>query len=319
MFTFITSTKYLAIMKSNLFILVFGLFILGCSSDDSNNETSDGIYFPSSLNDTWTYTVENTSESNPEFNFSATDIVTINSVTDNMFTMEVNNGTAPANGTMNSFFSSGIFTKSNSNLLYNGDFEILSETDDLPIPDINLTDFTLYDTNASSNTQLYSNTNSFTEDVDFNGQILPITTTYQISNTHLNNLSSLTVNDTTYNNILHTEIIVNLEVTTVIDIGFSFSQSILDTQDILVINNYYAENIGLIKSDAHQSFELNAAFISLITNFGGTLDFPTNSSVVNTQELESYIINIQTLYLKLIPKLNTAICPIINLLQISFV
>ncbi|NRD23718.1 hypothetical protein HNV10_10725 [Winogradskyella litoriviva] len=278
-------------MKSNLFILVFGFLILGCSSDDSNNTTSDGNYFPIVLDNTWNYSVENTSESNPELNFSATDVVTINSVTDNMFTMEVNNGTTPANGTMNTFFSSGTFTKLNSTLVYNGDLEILSETDALPIPDINLYNFTLYDTNANSNTQLYSDTNSFTEDVDFNGQILPITTTYQITNTHLNNLSSLTVNETTYTNIIQTEIKVNLEVSTEIDLGFPISQSILDAQDILVINNYYAEDIGLIKSDANQSFQLNAAFISLITTFGGTLDFPTNSSVDNIQELESYSIN----------------------------
>ncbi|MUU77009.1 hypothetical protein [Winogradskyella endarachnes] len=278
-------------MKFNLFILVFSLLMFECSSDDTNNETSDGIYFPIGLDNTWNYSVENTSESNPELNFSATDVVTINSVADNMFTMTVNNGTAPANGTMNTFFGSGTFITSNSTLLYNGDFEILSETEELPIPDINLTDFTLYDTNASLDTQLYSDTNSFTEDVDLNGQILPITTTYQITNTYLNNLSSLTVNETTYTNVIHTEIKVNIEVSTVIDIGFPISQSILDAQDILVINNYYAEDIGLIKSDANQSFQLNEQFLTLMTTFGGSLDFPSNISVYNSQELESYIFN----------------------------
>lgn len=281
-------------MKSHFFLLVFGLLIVGCSSDDdsgSGDNSPSGNYFPSSLDDSWTYAVENTSTTNPEANFNETDVVTINSVTDNSFTIEVNDGTTPANGTMNTIFGTGTFTKSNTSLEYNGDLAFLSDIDIIPDADIALTDFVLYDTNATANTQLDTSGDSFTQDIDLNGETVPMTITYQISNTHITNLSSLTVNNKTYTNVIQAEIKVNLSISAVINFGFPITQPILDPQDVLIINHYYAENVGLIKADSDQSFEINAAFVTLLNTLGATVDFPTNGSSVNIQELDGYTLS----------------------------
>ncbi|MFK7833745.1 MAG: hypothetical protein AB8B52_10745 [Winogradskyella sp.] len=280
-------------MKSYMLLLICSLLMVSCSSDDS--ETDNGIisgdYFPSSLDDSWTYNVENNSTTNPEFNFMATDVVTINSATGNTFTLQVNDDTAPANGTMNSIFSTGIFTKTNSTLNYTGDLSALGALDILPESDIALTDFVLYDLNAAANTELYSTEDSFTQDLDFDGQTLPITTAYDITNTHVANLNELTVNDVTYTNVIHTEIRANLEISTVITIIIPITQAILESQDVLILNNYYAENVGLIKSDANQSFTISPTFLPFLNASGAGGEFPTSASVDNIQELESYIVS----------------------------
>ena len=98
----------------------------------------------------------------------------------------------------------------------------------------------------------------------------------------------MNVNEFEYNDIIQTEIKLNLSVSAVFDLGIPITQSILNTQDVLVINNYYAKDVGLIKSVAIQEFTLNPTFITLLNTLGIDIDFPTSLEVENTQNLDSY-------------------------------
>lgn len=279
----------------SLFSILGLLIIVSCSSDDDSNMQTDpisGNYFPSNADDTWVYNVENTSTSNPELEFTGTDLVTINSVNGNSYTIEVNNGTFPPNGTMNSILNSGTLTKTESTLEFDGELPLLNQLDIISNTDITLTDFVVYDLNADSNSELISISNTISEDIDLEGTIIPITILYTITNTKKPNLNSLTVDGEVFNSVIQTEINLNLTVSATINIlGNSTTQELLEAQDVLTITNYFAEDIGLIKSEANQSFQLNEDLINLLALGGISIDFPTNGSVDNVQEIDSYILN----------------------------
>jgi len=284
-------------MRLKLLYLFCSLFLItSCSSsDDSATPPSDpvgGDFFPSSLNDSWTYDVTNTNDTDPTLNFNATDIVTIDTAGSSSYSTQVNSGTMPANGTTNALFDSGTFTKTNTNLIFNGD---LTLPDDLELPvdfDISLTNFSVYDLNASDQDIIGSSSGVINDNVDFDGQSIPITINYTITNTKQPDLNSFVVNTVTYNTIIHTTIRVNITVT--LDFGgFIGSQNLLNSQDVLVLDHYFAQDVGLIQSEADQSFMLNQTLLDLLASLPGgiTIDFPTSGSSTNVQDLESFTVS----------------------------
>lgn len=282
-------------MKINYTLFAFALLFLACSSEDTDNtnNTIVGDYFPSNLNDTWTYAVENNSTTNPEYNYSETDIGVINTASNSTFTLQFNGGNnAPIYGTSNSIFSNGTFTKTESTLTFDGDITLLANLGLPSTQSITLDNFLVYDLNAQPEAELAITQNTINEDLELDGLTIPLTIAYQVSNTNKSTLASLTINGTTYNNVIRTNIKVNLSILgTITVLGIPSTQSILDAQDVLVIDHYYAKDIGLIKSTATQGYTLNPAFLTLLQTAGTTVDFPTNVSFNNTQDLTNYSVS----------------------------
>ena len=278
------------IMKNTtLFCLIVFLFN-SCSTDDStsNNQINSAVdYFPNEIGNIWNYNVENISQSNPELNTNTVDVVSIESSNESSFSLDVNNGEI-ANGTTNSIFSNGTFLVNTETLIFNGDLSLLSGLEIFQDFEIAFTDFVVYDINAALNTELYFSEDTIEQEVDLGEQVIPFLLEYNLSNTHITYLNSLNVNEFEYNDIIQTEIKLNLSVSAVFDLGIPITQSILNTQDVLVINNYYAKDVGLIKSVAIQEFTLNPTFITLLNTLGIDIDFPTSLEVENTQNLDSY-------------------------------
>ncbi len=278
----------------NFSALAIILLVVSCSSTDDTDDTTDpiptvitGNYFPNTIGDTWTYAVEGASTTDPNLNFSETDVVTISSSNTNTFTFEINGGNAIVYGTMNSILNSGSLTKTESTLTFSGEIPLIADIDILPTTSIGLTNFLAYDLNAEINTQIALATGSFTDTIDFGTLTAPVTTEYTVNNTYKGTLSSLTVNGETYTNVVHTEIKVNITSTGTIGIPVT----IIEPQTVLTLNNYYVKNIGLIKSEAQQGFTLSQTIISVLESQGGSVDFPTSGSSTNTQELTNYTVN----------------------------
>ena len=276
-------------------ILLVSALTFSCSSDDSNGGQSEpltGDFFPSILDNIWTYDVNNASTSNPELNFDETDVVSVSSVNGDSYTLEVNNGAAPANGSVNAILSSGTLTKTESTLDFSGDIDILDQlgfTIDIDTP--TLTDFTLYDLNADVDAEIANESQTTTNDVTLDGTTLPITITYVVTNTAKQTLSSLTVDGETFENVVNTEIKLNLAVSTTIDIlGNPTTQFLLAPQDVAVIDNFYAEDIGLVRAVTNQMYNLNPTVITLLELGGVNLDIPNSASLVNTQDLTGYVL-----------------------------
>lgn len=282
--------NYLRILS----ILCIGiLFFASCSSDDDNGQTNNeplaGNYFPSAATNIWTYEVDNTNDNNPEFNFTdETDFVVIETSTGNSFTLKVNNGGAP-NGIMNGFLSNGTLLRGDSTLSYSGNLELPEEFDDFTDETIMLQNFKLYDLNASNNELLDEITNSVVEDLDLNGTIVPLTIEYGVSSEKISLMNSMSVSGTSYSNVIHSRFKLNMNLFVSVDIlggNNPTDYSIIENQDILVIDSYFAEDIGLIKAQAVYSYQLEQQFIDLLALIPNEIDIPESANVVNVQDLD---------------------------------
>ena len=68
------------------------------------------------------------------------------------------------------------------------------------------------------------------------------------------------------------------------------NMAIIDNQEVIVIENYFAEEVGLIKSEAVQSYEMDANFVALLENTQTDLGIETSFHMINEQELDDYLI-----------------------------
>lgn len=281
-----------------LTVFLFTLLIISCGSDDNddgqggngNNEPLVGNYYPSTVDDQWVYSVENTNADDPTNDTSTTDLIKVASGTSSNYTLEANNGNSIASGSMNSFLVSGSLNRTDDKLLYTGTLELPDEFSDFSDLSIDLSNFSLYDLNAA-NGELSSETGSVVESLDLGGTIVPITITYAFNSTKLDNLNSLVVDGETYNDIIKSKLDLELSIVASIQIlGTTQNVNVIDTQDVLVIESYFAKNIGLVQANAVQGYSLSPGFISLMNTLGVDIPFPDSVSIHNDQELDSYIV-----------------------------
>ncbi len=284
-------------MKKNIFkifmVLALSCSLVACSSDDDgSNEPITGNYFPNTVLDTWIYSVDNTSTTDSDLDFTATDLVTVETSSNGVFTLAANNGSSPARGAANSILTAANSTlnKGASTLSFTGEL-VLSEGLELLNNSIALTNMTLYDLNATTNSELASIENTITEDLDIEGTLIPTTIDYSIKNIKKSNLNSLTVDGETYSNVLHSKITMNVGVTiTVSVLGNPTQYELLVPQDISVMDIYFAKDIGIVKAETLQSYQINESVVTLLQQAGFDLGMPTEYEATNTQELDSYVI-----------------------------
>ena len=281
--------KYLQILS---FALFSTLFFASCSSDDDGDNNEDepitGNYFPSTVNDLWTFDVDNTSTTHPEINFAdETDFLKVATSAGNSFTLEVNNG-GLANGTMNDILSVGTLSIGESTLNYSGELELPDEFSGFSDETIALQNVLLYDLNASNNSIMTQVSNTIMEDIVLNEDTVPLSIEYTLTTSKINSVNSLTVNGESYDNVIKTELVLAVEIYATVPVFGNMA--IIDNQEVLVIENYFAEDYGLIKSEAVQSYEMDSAFVALLNSTSTDLGVATSFHVVNTQELDDSLI-----------------------------
>lgn len=258
------------------------LFLTACSDDDNDKKSVTGDYYPSTENNYWNYDVK-TKDNNAD-DTQSQDFIAVKSSSSTSFVLEANSGNI-ANGTMNILLTNGTLYKTESTLTEKGKLQLPIEGfDDFSI-DFNSA--VLYDLNADRNETLSLYDGEFTKEL----QGFPITIEYKLVFTKIDNQNSLKVNNNTYTNVTGTNIALNVSMHTTIEVqGNETEFSLIDSQDILSIDSYYAENIGLIKANAIIEFELDSTTILLLETLGVEFDIPTSQSITNTQELSSYFI-----------------------------
>lgn len=267
-----------------LILLSLTLGLISCSSSDDaggTNPTITGDYFPSVQANLWTYNVVNVSD-DPTGNFTGTDLLTVASASGNSFNLEVNNGTSPANGTFNALLVNGTLTKTDSDLTFTGTFMMPPGFENFFDQQIALNNVVLYDLNANNNEVLSTVSDVINQDLVVGEDTLPLTINYELKTTYTGYSASEIVDGETYTNVVKTRLTLNLHVSTEIIAPVD----VLAPQNVLVIDTYYAENIGLIKAEAVSSYELNSVVTGLID-----LGIPESSTATNIQELDSYFLN----------------------------
>lgn len=275
--------------------LFLGLFIfLNCSSEDNESETTDPVltasdFSPNSEGSYWIYNVDSTSDDLPEMDFTSNDSLYIVSTSNAAYTLDANNGMG-ADGSMNSILTSGSLSTTDTTLTYSGAL-------DLPIDIVldqalEISDLILIDLEANNGTVLSTIEGAFTETIEIQGSMIPLNVNFELFSAKEDLYDSKIVNGVSYTNVYEGTLNFNLSVTGTITIfGFGQNINIIESQNILSIRYYYGANIGLLRTESEQGFELAPEIIALIDQTGGGNEFPSSATVTGVEALINYEIN----------------------------
>jgi uncharacterized lipoprotein YehR (DUF1307 family) len=259
-------------MKKILLSVLALVSIVACTSEDADVSNTNFNYIPSTLTTTWKYDVTTGTNVNQD---------QLEVTTENGNSFELTASPVPASGFMSGVLSSGTLTKQDGQLVINGvlGFNFPGVGDYT----IDLTDAVIYDQNANSGSMIYETTGTFSQTI----QGIDLDINYTVSNFQKADVASVTVPLGTYNDVLNSELIVKLSITTEITIlGIAQTITLLAPQDVIVVDNFWAREIGLIKSDNQLEYEL-ADFSGL----GINLPLPQSANILTVQECTSAIIN----------------------------
>jgi len=275
-----------------LFLVLFIFF--SCSSEDNESETTDPVltasdFSPNSEGSYWVYNVDSTSSDLPEMDFSSIDSLYIVSTSNAAYILEANNGIG-ADGSMNSILTSGSLSTTDTTLIYSGAL-------DLPIDIVvdqalEISDLILIDLEADNGSVLSTIEGAFTETIDIQGSMIPINVNFELFSAKEDLYDSKIVNGVSYTNVYEGTLNFNLSVTGTITIfGFGQNINIIESQNILSIRYYYGANLGLLRAESEQGFELAPEVIALIDQTGGGNEFPSSATVTGVEALINYVIN----------------------------
>jgi hypothetical protein len=251
------------------------------TDDDDTNNSTETNYFTLAIDNTWTYDVTTDDNTTPPTN--STDEITVDETTTintkDYYGMSSSTGST---GTMTQLFDQNYFRVENNVTYIQGDFVLpLSNFGGTDIT-IALDDAKLIDTSKTSGTILTSITDVASQDIG--GFILDIN--YTLKTIQREALTSHTVGVVSYNDIIKSDIILTIKVTTDVEVipGFPpVTVTLLDTQNLLTLNNFYANGIGLIDSDSVFTYTLED-----LSAFPVTIPFPETATINTAQEITSY-------------------------------
>ncbi|MBN2867892.1 MAG: hypothetical protein JXK08_04410 [Flavobacteriaceae bacterium] len=273
-------------LTQSISLLIISLLVFNCSDNNDNTITDNqnqfsGEFLPLSIDNQWNYDVENTNNNTSETT-NTQDVLKVESETTSGFSLTVNDGQI-ANGTMSGILTTGDLSLTETTLATNGTVGLPVDILDF---EIQLDNALLYDTEATNGEQLSIQSGTFTQ--DFQGY--PITINYSLFSTQLENLENMEVLGVNYDTVTSANISLELSVSTEVTVlGFTQTISILDTQNVLYVDAFYAKNIGLISATANSGYTLNPSTVTILEQLGADLSMlPTSTSIVNTQELTSY-------------------------------
>ena len=234
------------------------------------------------------YNVDSTSSDLPEMDFSSIDSLYIVSTSNAAYILEANNGIG-ADGSMNSILTSGSLSTTDTTLIYSGAL-------DLPIDIVvdqalEISDLILIDLEADNGSVLSTIEGAFTETIDIQGSMIPINVNFELFSAKEDLYDSKIVNGVSYTNVYEGTLNFNLSVTGTITIfGFGQNINIIESQNILSIKYYYGANLGLLRAESEQGFELAPEVIALIDQTSGGNEFPSSATVNGVEALINYVI-----------------------------
>lgn len=227
-------------------------------------------YFPLKVDNSWTY--ENQLNQN-SIDTQGNETLTIDSENQNRYSF-----TQTPNqliGIFTSMLASGEVYKQNGTqkIILDGEFSIDLENE-LSSFEFPLLNMVLYDSNSSQGSTMSLSSGQFQQDI--NG--FPVNFIFEISSVHRGFAVEKLVNNITYEDVFISEIQVNLSAS----VFLAFNNfTILQDQQVTSITNYYAKDIGLIKSEV--STEI--IFEDIPEQLGIVIPDVDFNSI---QELESY-------------------------------
>lgn len=272
---FVIFAKNLIKMKKILMLLLT-VGLIACNSDDDSNDTATITtnYFPTSTNSTWTY-------SNTDQNGDTEDTMFVNGTEQTNGNTYTNLDTeAAASSFMVGVLTNNLVRRDGGQLIING--ELSAPIEGFPEISIPLNDVVLYNANVASGETLSTLSDNFTETI----MEIPLTFEYTTTSIQGAALATYTSGTETYTDVIRSRIVLNLSVSTSIVIGATtLVVPILSAQDVLVVDNYYAADTGLVFSEATIDYQLED-----ISTTGIELPIPESDNQISTATLASFSI-----------------------------
>lgn len=260
----------------NIFTLFLAIGLVACSSDDDSGDTGTNTtnYFPTAANSTWTY--NNTAETG-----DTQDVMSVNGTEQTNGNTYTNLDTAnPANGFMVGVLTDNLVRRDGGKLIING--TLGAPIEGFPNITVPLNDVILYDVNLPNGETLSTLSAEITETI----MEIPLTISYTSTSIQGDALPTYTVGSQTYTDVIRSRIVLNLTISTSIEIGpTTLNVPILSAQDVLIVDNYYTANTGLVFSQATIDYQLE--------DLGATgieLPIPDQDTQVSTATLATFSI-----------------------------
>ncbi len=260
-------------MKKCVFLLV-GISIINfsCSSDDDVSATS-GNYQPLGSGNYWNYDVQGTETSERDSLYVSNDTV-MNGKTYRKMRV----GNVPVG-----FFSNTLnknFLRIDGGKVYMSGNAGLALGDFLPL-DLELSDFIIFDENANPTQQLSSLTGNIEQMVEE----IPLNINYVFSSESGQSYPTYTTpGGIIYNNVKSVKLKLNLKITATYLVGnFPISIPVLNPQDVVLSERFYAPNVGMIYSTTKLSYELQD-----FSDLPIEIPIPQSGQEIQTEILDTY-------------------------------
>lgn len=268
-------------MRATIYILLaFSLLSLSCEDDDSledtqsidplPEETITPSYFSLVTSDLWEYDVtadeiENTSET-----LEVSGSTTVNGSEFTNFETSTESISF-----MNNLFSVGALAEIDGRLLYTGSINIPLDADNQITVDV--PPFTLYNSSLEING---SNIDQTTQTITQEVENIPLTITTTVTSISGGILDNVTINSYNFSSVLVSNLNINVLVTAEV---FGIPITILPSQDVFVVTNTYALNVGLVNSEVDFQYEL-----SDLSQTGIEIPFPQSAQNSSSQTIASF-------------------------------
>ena len=281
-----------------IFALLTLVFILtGCNDEayesDSNSSVDDpaGDFLTITPQSYWIYDVQSTSEDLPNMDFTAQDSIYVTSASGNDVMLSANDN-GMANGSMNGILTNGTMGVTPTSLSFSGGLELPENFSDLGLDNgLEVNDLLIFDLESENNDIMFVQEATATEVLNIQGTQIPVELDYELTTTKVNFYETMTLNGTEYNNVFEGTLNLSLGVVGTFNLGlFTQTLAIIEPQNILETSYFYAEQIGLVRAQSVQGFNLSSQFNALVELANIPFDFSTSISVENVEELSDYSI-----------------------------
>ncbi len=260
-------------MKNKLLLLALAFgFLASCSTSDESNPVAETNFTPINVGNYWVYNVTGSDNLTGRDSLYVSNDTVINTNTYKKFkTLAL-----PVGFYSNSLRGNSVREMDGKLLLTGG--AGVNVGDALPI-ELELTDFVVFDKNATANQQLASVSGTIQQDL----QGFPVTINYTLKSIAEADLPTFTAPDgTDYTNVKPVKTILNLTVSS--SFG-GFPINILPNQDVLTSMQYYVDGIGMVFANTNITYQL--ADLSLL---GIALPFPSSGTQNQQEVLDNYFV-----------------------------
>lgn len=254
--------------------------MVSCSSNDEEFIEIDNepFEFPLKAGNYWNYDVENDNNTSGRDRLYVGDDIILSGNT--YKEMKVTNNIAT--GFYSSYLQDNGVRLNGNKILLTGDLN-LGAGQGSPINlDLALIDFIVFDSSTPLNQITTVKTGTFQQTVSG----YPLTISYVLKSVRGDNFAAFTSpNGDSYTNVKSGKIILSVTVTTTLS---GFPIVFLPEQDILVSEQFYAKNIGVVHTKTVSGYTLNPNIPApVITQLG----IPTVTNAVQNEFLDTYLIN----------------------------